>query len=805
MPERTRWKSIVNLLPVLVIFAFGLAQIDASAGGLKPLGSEWVDLNTGLASAEPDVYVLDSSNTRTLINVDLPGFWKMPAEASGQSFHALEIPGHNSTLDIGKPEMPVIRVLIAVPGDAAVHASFEATKQMAFEGIRVYPCQEPEVDGAGPKPAFTMDDDAYASATPYPGFRAKVGEPAIWRHLRVVSVEIAPMDYIASEERLVVYPSMTVELTYTAGGTINVLNGTQGPVRDHWKKMYANNILNFDWVDLDEGNRSVAAAGPAYFVIAYADFAPAVQPLVDWHQKAGLATEMITVTSTNSTAVKNEITARYNQGNLEYVLLVGDTYYMPVYYWDGHISDHWYACITGGGAPDAFADIAVGRLSATTATKIGNHVTKILNYTKDPPLDDWLKKFAFVAHKEDAPDKYVGCKNHISTYIVPQPPYVVDKYYGHKPEGINANVKAAINEGRGIVNYRGHGSNTAWAGWNYYNGSWTNTNVNALTNGDRTPVVFNIACGNHKLTANCLGETWLNKYPGGGVASIGSSDESLTDVNHTYDKHLFEAICNIGIHKMGPLLVSASDEIIANHGGMGKTNSKMYLLLGDPAMEIWTDIPIDLAASHPTDIATGSQSIDVTVTHNSSPVADVLVCLYKADDVFETATTAANGIASFSIAPGDGGILYVTATKHDCLPYEGEIQVAAGEPLTCDTYTIPEATGGTVNFFLAAGTGNAGRNYIILGGTSGTSPGFPLPGGYATLPLNWDWFTDIVFSLVNSLLFNNFMGSLDGSGMATAQLNFPPVPGYAGTVMYYAFTCSNPFDYVSNPVTITIQ
>ena len=40
--------------------------------------------------------------------------------------------------------------------------------------------------------------------------------------------------------------------------------------------------------------------------------------------------------------------------------------------------------------------------------------------------------------------------------------------------------------------------------------------------------------------------------------------------------------------------------------------------------------------------------------------------------------------------------------------------------------------------------------------------------------------------------------------MAAAQLNAPPVPGYDGVVMYYAYCCNSPFDYVSNPVEVLI-
>jgi hypothetical protein len=123
--------------------------------------------------------------------------------------------------------------------------------------------------------------------------------------------------------------------------------------------------------------------------------------------------------------------------------------------------------------------------------------------------------------------------------------------------------------------------------------------------------------------------------------------------------------------------------------------------------------------------------------------------------------------------------------------------------LATDMETLPE-TGGTVHFNLDAGTLEAERNYLLLGSVSGTEPGLPLPGGLVTLPLNWDAFTDLVIALINTSVFTNFLGTLDGDGTATAQLNAPSVPGIAGVTMHYAYALNNPFDFVSNPVAIRI-
>lgn len=126
--------------------------------------------------------------------------------------------------------------------------------------------------------------------------------------------------------------------------------------------------------------------------------------------------------------------------------------------------------------------------------------------------------------------------------------------------------------------------------------------------------------------------------------------------------------------------------------------------------------------------------------------------------------------------------------------------------LEADTDEISATTGGEVGFLLDAGADNGGRNYLLLGTTSGIEPGHPLPGGLATLPLNLDLFTYyFVFPHLNTSVFSQFMGLLDGQGQATAQLNAPALsPGEVGVEIQFAFCLNNPFDFASNAVEIQI-
>jgi hypothetical protein len=127
-------------------------------------------------------------------------------------------------------------------------------------------------------------------------------------------------------------------------------------------------------------------------------------------------------------------------------------------------------------------------------------------------------------------------------------------------------------------------------------------------------------------------------------------------------------------------------------------------------------------------------------------------------------------------------------------------------PLWADTLMISEATGGTVGFTLDGGKNNGSRKYIMLGSVTGTVPGIPLPGGMVTLPLNWDGFTNMILSLLNSAIFSNFLGTLDASGLGTATFDtLGPLPaGSAGLKLSFAYALNGPWDFTSNPVTVKI-
>ncbi|MBU0755401.1 MAG: DUF1566 domain-containing protein [Planctomycetes bacterium] len=121
-------------------------------------------------------------------------------------------------------------------------------------------------------------------------------------------------------------------------------------------------------------------------------------------------------------------------------------------------------------------------------------------------------------------------------------------------------------------------------------------------------------------------------------------------------------------------------------------------------------------------------------------------------------------------------------------------------------YTLSAGSASSIDLALDAGVAHAGRDYYLLGGISGIDPGHTFGTGI-TLPLNPDLFTDMIFQLVNTSVFLNFLGTLDGNGTQTAALNtLGALPSeMVGVTLYFAYVTFNPIDFASNPIAVKIE
>jgi len=90
--------------------------------------------------------------------------------------------------------------------------------------------------------------------------------------------------------------------------------------------------------------------------------------------------------------------------------------------------------------------------------------------------------------------------------------------------------------------------------------------------------------------------------------------------------------------------------------------------------------------------------------------------------------------------------------------------------LLVDEHIVPLNTPVTLNFDIKPGVSYAGAKHLLLCGISGTHPGFPVPGG-KMMPMNFDLFTQLALTNINSPVFNNFYGKLNGVGEGAASFS----------------------------------
>jgi hypothetical protein len=128
--------------------------------------------------------------------------------------------------------------------------------------------------------------------------------------------------------------------------------------------------------------------------------------------------------------------------------------------------------------------------------------------------------------------------------------------------------------------------------------------------------------------------------------------------------------------------------------------------------------------------------------------------------------------------------------------------------LWTDDYDLGVGSVGVSNMTFEGGAAWAGYNYLVLGGTHGHSPGYDLGGNH--LPLNIDYMTYFIIDHLNTDVFSNFEGVLDGNGGCSPTFDsVGPVPAWlAGTDMTFTVLVLGgpmlpPVHFISNHITVS--
>lgn len=360
------------------------------------------------------------------------------------------------------------------------------------------------------------------------------------------------------------------------------------------------------------------ANGADYIIITHPDFSASLQPLAAYHTAQGLRTVIVDVKEVYDTfnygvfypdAIQSFLAyayAHWTAPSPTYVLLVGDGHYdffnnlgrgEPIYLppyladvdpWMGETAaDNRYVCVSGG---DILPDMHLGRLPVKTVTEANTVVAKILGYAQNPPTTDWNRQVLFVADNPDAAGNFYNFSDSIVNNYLPEP-YIAQKvYYGRThtaPLAARNAITSAINSGRLMVNYIGHGAVNNWAGESLL----VRGDAALLTNAGKLPFFTPMTClegyyiypSPPSVDASSLAEVFVRAPNKGAIASWSPTGLGLASGHDILNRVLYQAIFFDNVIQLGPATTLGK---LAMAGQGHDELIDAYILFGDPALAL---------------------------------------------------------------------------------------------------------------------------------------------------------------------------------------------------------------------------
>ncbi len=653
------WKRSVTLLTTLL----------ASILLASPTAARWIDLG-----GEPlAVTLLESDGARSVVEVTIGGFEATSVVIEEETYFQILLEREPLQRVEGMPELPSVRRSLIVPDDQEMAVRLIDYEYVDIPDLPVAPSKGHLLRTVDPTTVPFTFAPLYAGDGIYPEQVITADPPHILRDFRGLVIQANAFQYLPATQTVRVHTRLVIEVVPVGPGQINVLERSV-PLEKmdrQFAQIYENHFLNFT-----TGSRyDLVLEDGGLLIIAYDDFLANVQPLADWKNQKGLATKLVALSAVGPTytAIYDYILNEYATWNLAYVLLVGDAAQVPRWSPD---SDPGYSLLAG---TDSYPEIFVGRLSAEIAQHVITQVNRTIAYERDIAAGpDWIQRGTGIASNQ-GPGHYGEYDNqhmdNIRADLLEYGYLEVDQIYD--PYGTDAMVANALNIGRGIVNYCGHGSTTSWGTTGF-----NNTDVNALVNDGMLPFIHSVACNNGTFSpGTCFGEAWMramhNEQPSGAIGCYMSYISQSWDPPMYAQDETTDLLVGDAMRTLGGLWFNGSCHMMDMTGTAGMNEFRNWMIFGDPSLTVRTKVASEMTVAHTGVLLIGLDEYQVDVVGEEG----ALCALYANGTLYGTAMTDALGHAVISMPdpPADPLDLTLTVTAYNRVTHIADVHVLPPE------------------------------------------------------------------------------------------------------------------------------
>ncbi|GJQ64794.1 MAG: hypothetical protein SCALA702_38470 [Melioribacteraceae bacterium] len=541
---------------------------------------------SALFAGEAGVQLVSSNDNSTVLEFTFSGYDTKTISINGNDYIELFADGTRPMMIKGMPELMVKRQSIIIGDKSATNFRILDAKYQTVSTIPVAPSKGHMTRNIDPATVDYTFNDIYNKNEWFPANNIALDEPYIVRDFRGQTVEFRPVQFNAATSELRVCTQLIVEVyndnSEQAVNPFNRVNQFEGFSTDY-VDVYSTLFLNFNT------NKYDPIPEPGRLLIIYNSmYENEVQPFYEWKIGKGIPTLMASYpgeTGTGSSSIKTYIQNLYNSPEgLTYIILIGEDDEVPTMYgnYEGAASDPTYTKLAGG---DAYPDAYISRISPKSTTNLAYILDKIKRYEEEPmsgPNAAWYLKGAGVASNEGSPPDYERT-NWLKEKLIDNMMFteVTDIY---DPGASTNDVFTAVNDGRSVINYIGHGAGTYWVTTGF-----DVADVNNLSNGYKNPFIIDVACQNGDFELNeCFEEAWIRAGstddPKGAIAVYGSSTNASWVPPCDMQSHAMDLLTNRERQTVGGVCfngVMYAMDMWGGSSGEGLKLMEQYNIFGD--------------------------------------------------------------------------------------------------------------------------------------------------------------------------------------------------------------------------------
>ena len=395
--------------------------------------------------------LLSSNSNEAVVRVDFGTYQTETVSVNGVEMQKLHMADAYPVLKAGSPELLQTAFSLIIPEGSSPEAEILDAQYTTVEHFALAPSKGKLYRNVNPASiAYTTNQD-YQADRYLLGNNVVPGEEYQLRDYHGMNFKVYPFDYNPTAQRLKIYSSVTVKVTFNGTRTMNV------PVKNNrtFDAVYAGQFLNY------KGLRGTPVTEEGdILIIAPEDFMVAMQPYADWKIRNGFNTEIVSLANagSNANAIKSFILDYYNEHNLAFVIIVGDNAQFPTPTVSGNKSDNYFTELVGN---DSYPDIILGKISAENVAQVETQVQRFIEYELNPSETDHFPSFMGIASNQGPGDNNEYDYQHIRNIDNKLQAYTYTSGYElfeGSQGGLDASgnptaamVSTAVNNGVGII------------------------------------------------------------------------------------------------------------------------------------------------------------------------------------------------------------------------------------------------------------------------------------------------------------------------------------------------------------------